>query len=386
MIPSIYAIVLRIVIGIMKKNLYLAYFLIMLLSAQLGCDMDYSQSKMPERPRIDENFYKLSIDAINQSIENSPFNAEAYYKKAKLLNNLKNYKSARINIEKAISLDQSRADYYFFLAENQFYNSEYKEGLEAALKAENMGIDSPDLYHLLANLYLRQKQLTKAITYNTRSLLADKSGLNYFQRGMILLADQDTTSAINQLLMSLKFDSLSSSTYDQLTKLYIARESVDSAQLFLDKHRKMDPVNLRLWFDQGILYRLRNRDDSAKMIYLSIIREDSLAARSMVKMSELHFDNYRNDSATYYAEKALAIRENLKGAMLMQGKILGRRKYFGGAKEKFEEILAIDSTYQPAKEALIQLGRRQNYFRRLEKEREENQQIEILKPKKIKPE
>lgn len=370
----------------MKKNLFPAYFLILLLSVQLGCDMYYSQSKMPERPKIDENFYKLSIDAINQSIESSPFNAEAYFKKAKLLNNLKNYKSARINIEKAISLDQTRADYYYFLAENQYYNSEYKEGLEAALKAENMGMDSPDLFHLLANLYLNQNLLTKAIAYNSRSLLADKSGLNYFQRGMILLADRDTTAAINQLLISLRFDSLSGNTYNQLAKLYIARESVDSAQMFLDKHRAMDPENLRLWFDQGILYRMRKRDDSAKMIYLSIIREDSMAARSMVKMSELHFDNYRNDSAVYYAEKALTIRENLKGAMLMQGKILGRRKYFRQAKEKFEEILAIDSTYQQAKEALIQLGRRQNYFRRLEREREENQQIEILKPKKIKPE
>ena len=370
-------------IGVMKTTQYLVC--VLALTALLGCDTDYSQSKMPERPEIDEDFYKLSIEAINQSIENSPFNAEAYYKKARLLNNLKNYKSARINIDKAISLDQSKADYYAFLAENQFQNGEFKEGLGAALKAENMGIDSPDLYHLLANFYLRQKQLAKAMAYNSRSLSGDKSGLNYFQRGLILLADRDTTAAINQFLTSIKFDSVNGTTYDQLTKLYIARKNVDSAQLFLDKHRKLDPANLKVWFDQGILYRMRKRDDSAKMIYLSIIREDSLAARSMVKMSELHFDNYRNDSATYYAEKALGIRESLKGAMVMQGRILGRRRYFNQAKAKFEEILALDSTYQPAKAALIQLRQRQYYFRRLEKEREENQQIEILKPKKIKP-
>ena len=47
-------------------------------------------------------------------------------KKAKLLNRLQNYKSARINIEKAISLDNNKADYYFFLAENQFRNGEFK--------------------------------------------------------------------------------------------------------------------------------------------------------------------------------------------------------------------------------------------------------------------
>ena len=386
MIPSIYAIILRIVNGIMKKVQYQAYILILLLGAQLGCDIDYSQSKMPERPEIDENFYKLSIEAINQAIEKSPFNAEAYYKKARLLNNLKNYKSARINIEKAISLDQGRPDYYFFLAENLYQNGEFKEGLNAGLRAEEMGIDSPDLYHLLANLYLKEKQLPKAIAYNSRSLATDKSASNYFQRGMILLADLDTLSAINQLLLSVKLDPLNVATCDQLTKLYIARKNIDSAQLFLDKHRKLAPDNLRVWFDQGVLYRMRNRNDSAKMTFLSIIREDSLAARSMVKMSELHFDGYRNDSATYYAEKALAIRENLKGAMLMQGKIMGRRQYFRLAKEKFEEILAMDSTYQPAKAALIRLNRRQNYLRRLEREREENQKIEILTPKKIKPE
>ena len=156
--------------------------------------------------------------------------------------------------------------------------------------------------------------------------------------------------------------------------------------MFLDKHRALDPENLKIWFDQGILYRMRKRDDSAKMIYLSIIREDSLAARSMVQMSELHFDSYRNDSASYYAEKALGVRENLLGAIMMQGKILGRRRYFSQAKGKFEEVLAIDSTYVPAKVALRQLLRRQNYLRRLEKEREENQQIEILKPKKIEQE
>ncbi|MCG8318843.1 MAG: hypothetical protein MI921_05040 [Cytophagales bacterium] len=371
----------------MKRTQYLVGILVLVIIITFpGCDMDYSQSKMPKRPEIDENFYKLSIEAINQSIEKSPFNAEAYYKKARLLNNLKNYKSARINIEKAISLDQGNADYCFFLAENQFKNGEFKASLEAALKAESMGVDTPALNHLLANLYLRQRQLVKAIAYNSRALYADKSGLNYFQRGEILLADRDTTAAIRQFRTSLELDTTHGAAYDHLTKLYIAIKNADSAQLYLDKHRALDPANLKIWFDQGILYRLRKQDDSAKMIYRSIIREDSLAARSMVKMSELHFDNYRNDSATYYAEKALSIRENLKGAMLMQGKILGRRRYFGWARKKFEEILAIDSTYQPAKAALIQLGRRQNYFRRLERQREENQQIEILKPKKIKPE
>ena len=370
----------------MKTIQHLICIVALALTTLPGCNWDYSQSKMPDRPEIDENFYKLSIEALNQSIERSPSNAEAYYKKAKLLNRLQNYKSARINIEKAISLDNNKADYYFFLAENQFRNGEFNEGLEAALQAESMGIDTPDLHHLLANLYLNQHQLEKAMAYNSKALSADKSGLNYYQRGIILLADKDTTAAINQLLISLKYDSVHRATYNQLTKLYIAGENVDSAQMFLDKHRALDPENLKIWFDQGVLYRMRKRDDSAKMIYLSIIREDSLAARSMVQMSELHFDSYRNDSASYYAEKALGVRENLLGAIMMQGKILGRRRYFSQAKGKFEEVLAIDSTYVPAKVALRQLLRRQNYLRRLEKEREENQQIEILKPKKIEQE
>ncbi len=370
----------------MKISQLSVYFFVVLIAALFGCDADYSQSKMPDRPRIDENFYKLSIEAINQSIENSPFNAEAYYKKAKLLNHLKNYKSARINIEKAISLDKSKADYYFFLAQNQFQNNEISEGLEAAHKAEKMGIDSPDLYHLLAGLYLTESKLAKAMEYNSKSLLTDKSGLNYYQRGAILLARKDTAAAVKVLLLSIGHDSLHSATYDQLTKLYLGKKSLDSAQLYLTKNRKLNPDNLRIWFDQGILYRLKKQDDSAKIIYLSIIRQDSLAARSMVKMSELHFDHYRNDSASFYAEKALGIRENLLGAMLMQGRILGRRQYFRQAREKFEEILAVDSTYEPAQVALIQLNRRQSYLRRLERERQENQQIEILTPKRIKPE
>ena len=371
-----------------KIDIILLVFIAVITSS---CDADYSQTKIPDRPTIDEDFYRLNLQAIKETIDKSPDNAAAYYKKARLLHGLQNYKSARINIDRAIDLDKSNPEYYTFLAENQLQNNEINEGINSALRAVNLDYDLPLLDHILAALYLKDNQLNKALSYNSRALAREKSWRNYFQRGEILLAREDTIQAIDQVKNSLILDKSNKQSITQLTKIYIsmaARELhfADSAQVYLSQHLVLDSNNLKLWYDQGIIYHLKKNYLAAKEIYLSIIRADSLAARSMVKMSELHFDTYRNDSSLYYAEKALAIRRNLKEAILMQGKVFTRRKYFSAAREKFELILAMDSTYLPAQLELETLNRRINYFNRLEKEIQQNQQIIMLKPKEINPE
>lgn len=351
-----------------------------------GCDADYSKNRIPERPEINEDFYKLSIAAIDQSIENSPYNSEVYYKKARILRQLENFKGARINIEKAIDLDKNNAEYHFFLADNLFQNNEFQQGLGAGLKARQFGMSSPELHYLLAQLYLQNKLPAEAFENNTMALENSAEGIYYFQQGEIFLFTNDTTAAINAYKKSLTIDTLLSGAYDQLTKLYIDKANTDSAAYYLKKHRRLEPGNLKIWFDQGVVYRLLNKDDSAKQVFQAIIAQDSFAARSMVKMSEIYFDHYKNDSAVYFAEKALGIRASLKRAMLMQGKVLARRKYFNLARQKFEEILSLDTANMAAKEALLKLDRTINYYRRLQKEREENMQIGTIAPKKIKPE
>ncbi len=351
-----------------------------------GCDADYSKSRIPDRPVIDEAFYKVSIAAIDRSIENTPSNHEAYYKKARILDQINNLKAARITIEKAIELDKNNPEYLIFLAKNLYKNNEFRLGLSTGLAARKLGLNSPDLHFLLAGCYLKQDQPEKAMEFNKLALQSENLGIYYDQLGEIYVMKKDTLAATGAFKHAITLAPRLSAAYDRLTKLYIGRKNIDSAAHFLKLHRKFAPDNLKLWYDQGLLYRMMNKDDSAKLIFSAIIAKDNSAARSMVKMSELFFDKYNYDSANYYAERALAVRSTLTSAMLMQAKVLVRKRYYNQAREKFDQLFAIDSTYQEAIEARKQMDRSINYYRRLQQEREENMQVGTIAPKKIKPE
>ncbi len=370
----------------MKRYKYIGFLIALSCFALGACDADYSKSRMPDRPTIDESFFKVSIAAIDQSIESKPNNDEAYFKKARILAQLNNHKAARINIEKAIELDPKNAEYAIFLADNLFQNNEFQKGLAVALRARSLGLNTAELNYLLAGLYLKNNEPDKAMDFNRLALEVEITG-NYFnQRGEIFLAKLDTAAAMESFKNATKLDAYLGSAYDKLTKLFIKRQKTDSALHYLRVHRSFAPDNLRLWYDQGILYRMLKKDDSAKYTFRAIIAKDSLAARSMVKMSEIFFDKYKYDSAQYFADKAIAVRSTLKPAMLMQARILARKRYYNQARQKFDAILTMDSTYQEAIEEKLKMERSINYYRKLQQEREENMQVGTIAPKKIKPE
>lgn len=364
--------------GRFKKVFYLVFALLQMLS----CRQQDQTYPLVDLPKPGPDFYEAGLAESERQVRSNPNNPDAHYKRALYLQAMGQTDDALSSVRQAITLDPT-PDYLITEAEILCGNQEYELALARISRAQILGGDYPDLWYLMAKLNYRAGNFNLALDEVSNAIAKYPGGINYFcVKGKIEWALNDTLRAFESFSKSVKHPK---STYESLEYLALisrARGDFQQAFTYLDENLQNHPHDREMLLEKASLLAETGQYDSALSILHNLRDRDTTDWVPLYESALIHFDKRWYDSTLYYTDKSLQLNQNHLPSMITQARVYDRRTYYGTAIRKYQEILAIDSTYVPAVEELAKLRGKIAYLRRIQKEREENAQVETISPTK----
>ncbi|WP_017730807.1 tetratricopeptide repeat protein [Nafulsella turpanensis] len=368
----------------MKYLLQIAW--LVLLSAGLSsCGQEVSRDEIHELPHLNAGFYQQALVALDEEIENYPRNADAFFKKAVVLEQLGQPDNAILQYKNAIKFDSLNASYFKGLARVFAKQDKLGRAEENALKAVQLGDQTAELHQLLALIYNKKGEHTVALSYLNKALESSPSNSNYvFRKGRLYLQLSDTARAREFILANLPKIEAGPEVYEALADISVADKKYGEAVAYLDSslHLLKKPEVSLLAKKADVLLRA-GKEDQAKNMLNSYLQQDSVNFALNYKLAELHYKSYTYDSALYFLNRALKIEAQSKEAFLLMGQVYDRKRMYYTARDQFKNALLIDTSYQEAQKALGELEQKLAYIYRKQQEAKEESlpQPVMIEPK-----
>lgn len=333
-----------------------------------------------EAPIQDTDFYQLSLTEVERVANNNPNNPDAHFKKALYLQALGQIEEALSAVRQAINLDPT-PDYLMKEAELLLSQADNEKALARISRAQILGGDYPDLWHLMAKLNYLTGNYEDALSEVDKALQKYPKGINYFcTKGQIEWALHDTLVALNSFLKSVGHPETKYESLKYLATISKAMEDYQQAFYYLNQNLQSSPDDRDLLIEKGKLFIESAQYDSALTVFHFLRDQDTTDMVPFYESAQVHYHRRRYDSTLFYTDKSLQLHRGHLPSMLTQARVYDRRRYYGTALKKYQEILVIDSTYVPAVEELAKLKGKIAYLQKIQKDREENAQVETISP------
>ncbi|AFM04140.1 hypothetical protein Fleli_1741 [Bernardetia litoralis DSM 6794] len=318
------------------KNSFTFLVIFYFLSA---CQSDTKQFVETLPPLPDSVTIAISnqVQFLNKQIEQSEKTentAHYYYKRASLYLSSGKENIALDDIEKAISLDSTKSNYYFALAQAYQQRNELQKVLKAAKKAINLGFTDLELYRLYAYSAFNQKKWSESLSAFEE--IANRTGERketlYYQ-GMIWNHKNDTTKAISFLRKAIKKDSTYLPAYIEVIKTYnqseLPRNAWKETQIAFEKtnfysSRKIvstsdSKIYAQLSLQYGNTWKNLRKRDSSIVWYRKAIKQDSTLDEAALQVGLYMFEKKYYPQAEYYFNKVIQQKPSQKTANYFLG-------------------------------------------------------------------
>jgi len=333
-------------------------------------------------PVKNENFYEAGLSEVSTAVKSNPDNPDAYYKQAIYQQALGRTEEALASVRQAINLDPD-PDYLMKEAELLTITGDYSTALARVSRAQILGGDYPDLWHLMARLNYLEGNYDLALNEVIIALKKYPEGYEYYcTRGKIEWALQDTIAAVTSFTKGAKYPDTSYESLKYLAEIYHALGDYQKSFNLLEQNLKNHPDDYPLLLEKGKLLAETEDYDSALAIFHNLMETDTQDIEPLYESALVHFSRRWYDSTIYYTNESLSIDSTHLPSLLTQARVYDRRTYYGSSYRLYQKILAIDSTYQPAVQEFTELKGKIAYLQRIKQDREANTQVEIISPTK----
>ena len=347
-----------------------------------SCQQQDKSYPLVEVPRVGMEFYEASLTEVEQLVQADPDNPDAYYKKALYLEALGRTEQALSAVKQAIKLDPS-AEYLMKEAELLEVTGDFKTALARVSRAQILGGDYPDLWHLMAKLNHLEGNHQAALAELNQALLKYPESLSYYcTKGKIEWALHDTVSAINSFSVSVSHPETSYESLKYLAMISRVTGDHQKAIEYLNRNLERYPQDRDMMLEKGKLYIETTQYDSALFIFRHLRVADTTDVEPLYRSALAHFYKRWYDSTLYYTQNVLRLNDQHIESLLTEARVYDRRTYYSTSMRKYQQILDMDSTYQPAVEELAKLKGKVAYLQKIKQEREANSQVEVISPTK----
>jgi tetratricopeptide (TPR) repeat protein len=280
--------------------------LLLLAGTLWGCE----ETTSTERPEVMVNLAtvqsgpKIQAAELEGAIARQPRNASLYARRAGFRLEAGLVPAALEDIDRALALDDSPAEFYFVKARALRAQGKLKLALTAAEEASRRGYSSADLNLLVGE------------TYRALQQEPDHAGA-LFYKGIAYVGLQDTVQALDYLRASLSRDPRQPETLHQLAFLSNAFRQPANAANYAARGLKLAPAYGPLWYDYGRQFELQNQPDSALRIYTRAVQLDTTFYRADYRLAMAAYKNHKFADAIPHLQRALRRAPRLAGARQM---------------------------------------------------------------------
>jgi tetratricopeptide (TPR) repeat protein len=331
-------------------------FIFWLLAGVLyaGCSTSGRQDTIP--PVVYNNPFEPQITYLNSLIEDDPENSEYFFQRAKVYYDAYKYNEALNDINQAIYLDSNEELYYDLQARIYHRLGKLNLALTTAHRAESYKNDDPELFLLLSRLYWESKDLGKAQQYLAKARqLAPMHSEVFVLQGIFDSAKGDTSAAVKAYRKALAQDAENTKSYQELAKIYFARNNEDSAMYYVLEGRSVSPGNPFFTYFEGVILDARGLKHSSERAYRNAVQMDSSFFPAYYRLGVNAYNTGNYTEAQKYFLPLSDKPEFSLNANLYIAEILEKRGQGAKAVAYYESVQSEDSTNEKAKEALTRL-------------------------------
>ncbi|MBP6385953.1 MAG: tetratricopeptide repeat protein [Pseudarcicella sp.] len=321
-----------------KVNFYLFILIITLFSCE-------KQAKKGQSIPVPHNYSEkeqneITLSYLNEAIRNYPDNAFFYWKRSKILYSNQSFEKALEDINIAIGLKESEGQY--LATKSMILNklNRSKEALVTASKAEALGVETPDFYTLLGDLYQQLNNFQKSKLYLYKALqISPNNGETYFFQAKISAKQHDTLESLRLYTRAINLKPSFVDSYYEIIKIYNNWKQPQTALSFSTQALLHHPNNADLHYYKGEIYRQIGMVDSAMYCYKKAIKLDSFNLKSRFQAGSIYVTHKNYHLALPLFKQIVTQKPNYPDAKYLLAVCYEYTNRFDEAEITYDQIL-----------------------------------------------
>lgn len=180
-------------------------FCALLVSLLISCKPKKEGPAAEEKK--DTSAVEARLSELNQLIAGNPDNDSLLHQRALLLISMKRFDEAHRDMQKAVSLDSSKASYFLTLSDIYFAGNRITYAQKALIKASELEPQNLKAHSKLAEIYFLLRKYNESLEQTSQMLkIAPGNALAYFIRGMCYKETGDTNRALSAFQSAIEND------------------------------------------------------------------------------------------------------------------------------------------------------------------------------------
>jgi len=295
----------------------------------------------------------LEIDRLSKLIEANPSDAAAYYQRSKAYIDQKKFKPAFTDINRAIALDSSHADYFVTEGDILFANRQIPQAVSVFQRALALDDKNMDAYLRLAELHLYLKKYQESIQYANEALKIDKHRAKaYFIKGFVYKESGDTAKAISSFQTCVEQEPENYDAFMQLGLLFESKKNKLAAQYYSDALR-LNPKSIEALYDRAMYYQETEDFNQSIEDYTAILQIDPNFKDAHYNLGYIHLVYLKvYDQAIRHFTDAIRCDPYFVKAYYNRGLCYEQVGDIAAAAADYKQALSIAPTYDPAIQGL----------------------------------
>ncbi|MCZ2357480.1 MAG: tetratricopeptide repeat protein [Bacteroidia bacterium] len=200
------------------------------------------QTSSTKKEQINENQdstkinWQKYVEGLNEQIKKNPNNANTYYERAMAYYRTNDSARTWNDIQQAVLLDSTQADYFYFRGFCQYVWQHNDFGMADFQKAVELKSDNPETYYQIGNIYMLQNKPKESLKWYDLAIQRDSLDPAYpFAKGFAYDKLNQLPAAKQNYEHSLTLDSLYSKTIGAYFELLLYKEKNFQQGLALNK-------------------------------------------------------------------------------------------------------------------------------------------------------
>jgi tetratricopeptide (TPR) repeat protein len=322
-------------------------FLFLLFSFSLFSCSEKKSEQQEAKKEVD------SFAKLNNDIKENPGRADLYFERAKVFAGRNVLQQAFEDAQKAISLDSTKAEYYFLLADISFKGLQITKAVGAFEKVIALEPRNTDAMLKLSELYLYIKLYPKSIFYANEALRVDKNiSKAYFLKGFSYKEAGDTGRSVSSFQTAVDLQPDNYDAYIQLGNIYAAKKNPVALQYY-ENALRIRPSSTEALYNRGLFFQNSGNTEKAVEDYNTIIKLDPTYGDAYYNLGYINVTvNKDYKEAVKNFTDAIRVTESYAEAFYNRGvafEMLGDK---ASAEKDYRKALEIVPTFKLAKRKL----------------------------------